>query len=175
MRLYKHALVLVVALAALAVVSYAIAGGGSKKFNEALEGYQEVASVSTVASGTFKAELSGDGTSLSYELKYSGLEGNVTQAHIHLGQFAANGGISAFLCSNLPNPPPDTQACPASPATITGTITAANVIGPSGQGIAAMEFAELAQAMRAGVTYANVHSDKFPGGEIRAQLGKAKG
>ncbi|MBA3245914.1 MAG: CHRD domain-containing protein, partial [Actinobacteria bacterium] len=50
-----------------------------------------------------------------------------------------------------------------------------NVIGPSSQGIAAGEFAELLAAIRAGKTYANVHTSLFPGGEIRAQLGKNRG
>jgi hypothetical protein len=44
------------------------------------------------------------------------------------------------------------------------------VIGPAGQGIAAGEFSELVDALRAGRAYANVHSSKFPGGEIRGQI-----
>ena len=42
--------------------------------------------------------------------------------------------------------------------------------GAAGQGIAAGEFAELVAALRAGVTYVNVHSSTFGGGEIRGQL-----
>lgn len=61
-------------------------------------------------------------------------------------------------------------ACPPPPATIKGTITAADVIGPAAQGIAPGELGELMQAIRAGVTCANVHSTKFPNGEIRSQL-----
>jgi len=38
------------------------------------------------------------------------------------------------------------------------------------QGIAAGEIAEIIRAMRAGVTYANVHTNKHPTGEIRGQL-----
>ena len=41
---------------------------------------------------------------------------------------------------------------------------------PAAQGIAAGEFNELVAAIRAGATYANVHSTKYEGGEIRAQL-----
>lgn len=47
---------------------------------------------------------------------------------------------------------------------------AADVIGPTAQGIEAGAFDELLAAIRAGRTYANVHSDKWPAGEIRAQL-----
>ena len=53
---------------------------------------------------------------------------------------------------------------------MTGTVVPADVIGPAGQGIAAGEFDELVAAIRAGRTYANVHSTKFPPGEIRGQI-----
>jgi hypothetical protein len=82
-----------------------------------------------------------------------------------------NGAIVVFLCSNLGNGPAGTQACPAGGGTITGTITAANVSNPTEvQGIAPGEFDELLKAIRGGVTYVNVHTTKFPGGEIRGQL-----
>ena len=120
-----------------------------EQFDETLDSYQEPPSVSSVGTGTFSAEnLSA--AAIRYQLRYSGLEGNVAQAHIHLGQFSVNGGISVFLCTNLGNGPAGTPLCPASPATITGTIVPANVIGPAGQGIAAGEFAELVRAMTAG-------------------------
>ena len=54
--------------------------------------------------------------------------------------------------------------------TITGSIEAADVVGPTPQGILAGEFAELVAAMRAGKAYANVHSATFGGGEIRGQI-----
>ena len=75
-----------------------------------------------------------------------------------------------FLCTNLGNGPAGTQACPPAPATVSGTIRPADVIGPAGQGITAGEFDELVDAIRAGMTYANVHTTERPGGEIRAQL-----
>ena len=55
-------------------------------------------------------------------------------------------------------------------AIVTGTITAANVVGPVGQGITAGEFEELVRAILAGVTYVNVHNATFPSGEIRGQI-----
>jgi hypothetical protein len=153
------------------VAATAVAGGG-KEIREELEGFQEVPVVSTGAEGKFKARLRGD--EIEYELRYEDLEGDVTQAHIHLGQRSVNGGISVWLCGN-PNPPvvvppPGTQLCPPSPAKITGEITEAEVVGPTPQGIEGGEFDELLRAIRAGVTYVNVHSSRFGGGEIRAQL-----
>ena len=56
---------------------------------------------------------------------------------------------------------------------MTGTILPSDVVGPAGQGIAAGEFAELVRAIRNGATYANVHSEMFPGGEIRGNIRRA--
>ena len=172
-RLQFAAVVAVLGL--LGVVTAAVAGGGSRDVRERLKGYEEVPSVSTLASGEFRAEVRDD--KISYRLSYRDLEGTVTQAHIHLGQEDVNGGVSAFFCSNLtdPPPPPGTQACPPAPATVEGEIEPADVIGPGAQGIDPGQYDELLRAIRSGVTYANVHSSRFPGGEIRAQIERGHG
>jgi hypothetical protein len=145
------------------------AQGGTKNFQEVLTGYEEVPAISTDAFATFHARIN-NGNTITYELSYTAVSGDVQQAHIHFGQTGVNGGISVFLCTNLGNGPAGTKACPAGPATISGTITPANVIGPTDQGIGPTEFAELVAAIQAGRAYANVHSSTHPGGEIRAQL-----
>jgi hypothetical protein len=163
------------ALAASAAVAGTVAIGTGSSIQESLTGYQEDPLVlSTSGSGDFQAQLLAKDQKITYQLSYSDLEGDVTQAHIHLGGRAQSGGIVAFLCTNLPGGPPGAQPCPSAPATITGTITPADVIGPAAQGIAAGEFGELAAAISGGVTYVNVHSTKYPGGEIRAQLHQRK-
>ncbi len=165
----------------LAVVSASGDRGKRRRFEADLKGINEVGTgigaVSTTASGSFRATLSEDGTTISYRLRYTGLEGDITQAHIHVGQFHTAGGISVWLCKTdaLPGPTPDlTPLCPGARAgDVEGTLTEANVVGPAGQGIDPLEagrFAELVRLIRAGVTYANVHSGKFPGGEVRGQL-----
>lgn len=142
--------------------STATASGGS--FEAELNGFQETPAVSTTGHGEFEAEVDDD--RIEFELSFSGLEGtNTLAAHIHFGQKGVAGGVSAFLCGGGGKP-----ACPSRSGTVMGTITPADIIGPAGQGIAAGEFAEVVRAMEAGKTYANVHTDKHPGGEIRGQI-----
>jgi hypothetical protein len=158
------------AVCALGVGGVAVAGGGGEPFEGTLSGYEEVPAISTAATGRFDAVVRVHQGKIWWRLSYAGLTGDVEQAHIHFGQPAVNGGISVFLCSNLGNGPAGTQPCPPAPATIKGVAMAADVVGPAAQGIAPGELGELIAAMRAGLTYANVHSKMFPNGEIRAQL-----
>jgi CHRD domain len=136
-----------------------------------LSGYQEVPAVSSEASGKFEAKVPKGGGPIRYELRYRGIP-DVTQAHLHFAQKGVNGGIVVFICSDgAPPPPAGTPDCPEGSGTLTGNITSDDVTdGAETQGIAAGELNEVKRAIRAGVIYANVHSDVFPGGEIRAQL-----
>jgi len=137
-----------------------------------LVGFQEVPAISTPGGGRFEAELSADGQTLTWMLTYADLKGNagetgaVTGAHLHLGQRGVAGGVAIHFCGGGNG----TGACPAPPASLTGTATADNVVGPAGQGLDAGHLADLIAAMRAGVTYVNVHTTRFPTGEIRGQL-----
>lgn len=148
----------------------AAADANGRNFRALLRGTEEVPAISTQGSGHFHGELSFDGEEMDFTLSYDDLEGDVAQAHIHFGQRGVNGGISIFLCTNLGNGPAGTQECPPSPATITGTVSADDVIGPAGQGITAGEWEEVKRAIRRGDAYVNVHSNLFPGGEIRGQV-----
>ena len=154
----------------LLVASLAVADGGKKNLDaDDLIGYQENPDVSSAATGSFEVRIDDAAQTLAYELSYSGLEGTVQQAHVHFGKRAVNGGISVFLCTNLGNGPAGTPACPQS-GTVERGVSATDVVGPAGQGISAGQFNELVAAMRAGATYANVHSTTWPSGEIRAQI-----
>ena len=99
--------------------------------------------------------------SITFELNYSGLVADSLFAHIHLGQKNVAGGVMIFFCDNS-NPPHSPRSCPARGGTVIGTVTAADVIGPAGQGIAPGEFSKVLEAIRSGVTYVNVHSVQFP-------------
>jgi hypothetical protein len=175
MRKVVLALMVVIGAAStLVIASLAVADSGTNSLDarQGLMGFQEVPAISTTGNGTFEAKVASDGMSFDWTLSYADLEGGSPplQAHIHFGQFSVNGGISIFLCSNLGNGPAGTAACPAQPATISGNADATDVVGPAGQGIEAGSFAEILAAIRAGKAYANVHTTRWPGGEIRGQL-----
>jgi hypothetical protein len=143
-------------------------GNGKKSLTAQLEGFQEAPSIWTETRGQIKLKI--NGSSIRYELKYSDFEPpgeTVLFAHIHLGQEGVNGGVAAFLCGGGGKP-----ACPQGPATVTGTIAAADVRDlRETQGLVAGDIAGLIRAIKAGYTYANVHTAEFDTGEIRGQIG----
>ena len=139
-----------------------------------LTGYEETpAAVSTTGRGEFTATIDADGDAIVYTETYSGLQGPVTQSHIHVGQLGVSGSVVIFLCQTAANPDPTGLApqCPQE-GTVSGTIMAANVIAGStaSQQLVAGDLAAVITAIRAGAAYANVHTNPSPGGEIRGQL-----
>jgi len=175
----KH--ILVVAAATLLMMVVTAVAADDENIRVHLVGYQETpATINSPGSGEFTAKIHSDGSAIDYELTYKDLSSTVLQSHIHFGRPGLTGSIVLFLCTNLTPPMgvPTPQSCPeTSPATITGTLTAANVIPsappPAGQGIdpGAAGFAEMIKAIRAGAAYVNVHTTNHPSGEIRARLG----
>ena len=172
MAAVRRSLLAVVALGALAAVPItANARNNPHEASGLLHGYHEVPTVSTPAIGSFELDIARDDSSVAWTLSYANITGTVTQAHIHFAQEDVNGGIAVWLCDSPTNVGPgDTPTCPTPSGTVSGVIEPADVVGPAGQGIAPGEFGELLDAIRAGVTYANVHSSTFGGGEIRGQL-----
>jgi hypothetical protein len=143
-----------------------------------LTGYDEVPAVSTLARGEFRATINRGDQSIDFELRYSGLQGTVQQAHIHVAQLSVNGSIVIWLCQTAtpfldPTGLADTcQPGQSTEAVVKGRITAANVIAGSttSQQLTAGDLAEVIRAIRAGTAYANVHTDLSTGGEIRGQI-----
>jgi len=168
--MHKHfAVAMMLAVCIGGFVTRATADDSGSRLLATLRGINETPALSTPATGRFRADISDDESSITFELKYSGLVANSLFAHIHLGQKNVAGGVMIFFCDNS-NPPRSPRTCPARAGTVTGTVTAADVIGPDGQGIAPGEFTKVLKAIRKGVTYVNVHSEKFPPGEIRGQV-----
>ncbi len=171
----KERLILWLALTG-AACGFVALPAGAEEVRARLIGFNEVPAVSTTGNATFRARIDERGGSIFWELDYAELQADALQSHIHFGQRHTNGGITVWLCGNASvtppvNPPAGTQGCPARSGHLNGTITAANVIGPGGaQQLSAGQFDQLVRAIRAGATYANVHTVTSPGGEIRGQI-----
>jgi CHRD domain len=170
-----------IAVAGVAATTAVAIGSDAEKLRTDLTGVEETpAAVITDGNGTFTAGISRSEQRIDYELSFEGLEGGETrQAHIHVGQRTASGGISAWLCDSPTNPSPasvDVETCPAS-GTVTGTIEPADVQAIATQGFrpdpamtADQRFDKLVRALRSGLAYANVHTATSPAGEIRGQI-----
>ena len=104
---------------------------------------------------------------ITFSLDFSDLSSTLTVAHLHFAPSKVAGGVMIFLCGGG-----NQSACPA---TTSGTITAANVTGPGGQGIAAGDLDSALEAVHGNLSYANMHTTNFPGGEIRGQVRRGAG
>jgi hypothetical protein len=145
-----------------AAVSQA-ASNAVRNFTAPLDGGQEVPSVDTKATGLARFQLNAEGTELSYKLIVANIE-NVTMAHIHMAAAGVNGPVVVWLYPSAP--PAQLIAGRFDGILAEGVITEANLVGP----LAGMDFDDLLGAMRAGMTYVNVHTSQFPPGEIRGQI-----
>jgi hypothetical protein len=163
---------------ALAALLLVLAAGvvAAQDYKARLSGFFEIGSLTAptgaiLTDGTGTLHLDVDKNSATYSLTYSGLSTNVTQAHIHFGKVHVAGGIFVWLCGTATNPgPTGTPACPPTGGTVTGTITAANIVAVGAQNIPAGDFGVLLDALGSNTAYANVHTVKFGGGEIRGQV-----
>jgi len=154
------------------------------RFSANLSTFNEVPPKANGAHGTFRARLSEDGTTLSWTFTWSGLTGPPLVAHIHFGLKGANYPVMTFFCGGPKGIPaiPQKPDCPQSTSgSITGTTTAADIIAlntagaTTDQALDQHDFAGFLRALRAGSAYANMHTTRFPGGEIRGQVAAHRG
>ena len=147
----------------------------AQEFGARLNGFEELGALNSEtgairSAGKGTLSLDVDKSQASYTLTYSGLSAPVTQAHIHFGKIHVPGGIMVFFCTNGGNGPAGTPLCPPSGGTVTGTWTAASVVGPAAQNVTPGDFSAVIDALNSNTAYANIHTTKFPAGEIRGQV-----
>jgi hypothetical protein len=141
-----------------------MANSQTERFSASLAGKNEVPPINTAGSGVFRMEIV-DGN-ITFSLSFSDLGSALSVAHLHFAPTKVGGGVMIFLCGGGGQPD-----CPAvTSGTITGTITAANVTGPTTQGIDVGDLDSALEVVRAGGSYANMHTTNFAGGEIRGQV-----
>ena len=140
----------------------------TERFSASLAGANEVPPINSAGTAAFEMTIS---DTITFSLTFSGLSSNLVVSHLHFAPTKVAGGVMIFLCGGGNQP-----ACPAATSgTITGTITAANVTGPSAQGITAGDLTSALEAVRDGLSYANMHTTTFPGGEIRGNVKRGGG
>jgi CHRD domain len=169
----KKRLIMAAAIAVgLILTSIAVAGGGrpskhdADRFTAHLTGYNENPAVNTAGHADLKLAISGDEKTITFELDWADLTGPPGAAHAHFGKSKVNGGVMVFFCGGGGQ-----DACPAtSSGHIEGTIVATNVVGPTAQGIAVGDLASVVKAIENKAAYANMHTEKWPTGEIRGQI-----
>src|SRR5256886_6272408 len=145
-----------------------IANSQTDRFSAGLGGENEVPPINTAGTGAFDMTIQDP---ITFSLTFSGLSSPLAVSHLHFAPSKVAGGVMIFLCGGGGQP-----ACPAATeGTITGTITAANVTGPSGQGIAPGDLDSALEAVRNDLAYANMHTTNFGGGEIRGQVRQGLG
>ena len=141
----------------------------TERFSASLIGANEVPLINTEGTADFDMTIRPSG--ITFSLNFSDLSSPLAVAHLHFGVPKVNGSVMIFLCGGGGQP-----ACPATTSgTITGTITAANVTGPVSQGIAVGDLDTALEVVRDGLSYANMHTANFGGGEIRGQVRRGTG
>jgi len=140
----------------------------TERFSASLAGGNEVPPINSAGTGAFEMTIR---DTITFSLTFSGLSSPLTVSHLHFAPSKVAGSVMIFLCGGGNQP-----ACPAATSgTITGTITAANVTGPGGQGITAGDLTSALAAVRSELSYANMHTTMFPGGEIRGNVQRGGG
>ena len=140
-------------------------GVSASEFSTHLTGFEEVPAILSGASGAFTARVSSGGNTLQYELNYANLASTATAAHIHFAQRGVSGPIIVFLCGGN-----GTGNCPERAGTVRGTISSEDIRAIPEQGLEAGDFEGFLRILRAGAAYVNVHSERYPNGEIRGQI-----
>ncbi|MGH7958886.1 MAG: CHRD domain-containing protein, partial [Opitutaceae bacterium] len=137
---------------------------GGDEFGSVMTGAEENPPVATNARAVAHFKLESNGT-MSFDLWARTAIMQVTAAHIHLGGYLQNGPVVAFLYDGMGTP----RNFAAGELIARGTLTNANVTArPPGFPVATI--ATLAERMRQGRTYVNVHTTANPGGETRGQI-----
>ena len=138
---------------AAGLVSLTLAGCGMMRpsqkmdiFEANLTPSQEVPPANSTATGSAEVQFNANTNKVTWKVTFNGLTGPATAGHIHgPAPVGANAGVVIPFAGNLNAQP------------VMGEMT-----------VTPAQYADMA----AGLYYVNIHTARFPGGEIRGQLRK---
>ena len=128
------------------------------------DGSQEVPAVESNGIGFAIFRLNRNESAMSYKV-YTFNTQNVIFGHIHIAPRGSNGPVAATI---IPNNLPD--GITVNGLISSGTLTNDDLVGP----LAGKTIAELADELRAGNGYANIHTLQVRSGEIRGQISSVR-
>ena len=143
----------------LLVIGLATTGfAAEKSFKAALSGSEVVPPATTMAKGEVAFELSKNGKKLSYKITVSDIE-DATAVHIHLGKMGEAG------------PPIVPIQMKAKKGKFSGTLAKGTITSKELMGsLKGKTVKDLIAEIESGNAYLNVHTGKYPDGEIRGQI-----
>ncbi len=155
----KIGLVILLLVVGLVTMGTTTGFAAEKSFKAVLSGSQEVPAAKSVAKGDATFTLSKDGKELMYKVTVSDIE-NVDAAHIHLGKMGKNGPPLALIDIK------GKKTGKFSGTLAEGKITSNDLLGS----LKGKSVQELLKDIESGDAYINVHTDKYPDGELRGQI-----
>lgn len=145
----------------IALLSFPVYGADERSFKADLSGSKVVQSVMTQAKGVTTFQTGKGGEELTYRLEVTDIE-NVTAAHIHQGKKGDDG--PPVVNFTIKQKADGKFSGILSEGTITENDFMTLLKGKS--------LKSLIEMIETGETYVNVHTKKYPGGEIRGQIEK---
>jgi hypothetical protein len=146
----------------LLVVAVGATAALSQRFRAELSGSREVPPVSTDARGDFRLKIANDNSDAWFRLRVRDAEA-VTMAHLHCGAVGETGPVVAHLFGTIPG------GFDVDGELAEFTLHNANIVSNTCSP-AITNISQLADAIRAGRIYANVHTVAHPDGEVRGQV-----
>ena len=141
-----------------------------KNFVATLVGTSEVPAVTTTAAG--KMELvQEDSVNIVYTITTTARTDSITMAHIHAAAAGTNGPIMVWFFPSEAARAPGTGGGTA--AAVTGVVRVGRITRAGTSFVAPFTWDSLLVRMNAGTAYANIHTRRFGGGEIRGQVAPA--
>lgn len=147
----------------LVASSTAYATHVADKFKTDLSSAEEVAPVTSAMTGKAKFKVSKDNSQIEFKLKVKDAVA-VTGAYLHCGEKGQNGPIVAHLFGTIPG------GFDVDGELAAFTLKNQNIVQNAGCTPQILTISDLANAMRNGKIYVNVHTVAYPNGEIRGQL-----
>ena len=152
----KLLMIVLVALAASAVPAFGGGGGGGSdfQFRAKLDADSEIPPTASDGKGEAEFSVSRSGRSIRYQISAEKLTGRARGIHIHLGAKGQSGPVVITICKRICSLPRS------------GRLGHARFSKAPG----AKNFAAVVRALRAENTYVNIHTRRYPAGEVRGQI-----